>query len=111
MTEHNKLVRDNIPEYLDAKGIAHTEYIAGSEEYRTKLFEKLVEEAKELAESEDLSELADLVEVIEAVKKLKQWTTEEVEDVRRIKKKNEGDLKNALFWKDRNPRHIGGDFC
>jgi predicted house-cleaning noncanonical NTP pyrophosphatase (MazG superfamily) len=34
MESYNKLVRDNIPEHLDSKGISYEKRIANLEEYR-----------------------------------------------------------------------------
>jgi len=72
---YNKLVRDNITDMLDTKGIVHTEHIATSEEYEEKLFAKLLEEAAEIVKDKNKEEIADLLEVIEAIKELKGFTT------------------------------------
>ncbi len=47
MGKYNKLVRDNIPEYLDKKGISYEKRIAENHEYVEELFKKLDEEVKE----------------------------------------------------------------
>ena len=82
MTQHNKLVRDKIPEILDVKGVSHAEHIAGTEEYEQKLFEKLLEESRELSFDKSQEELVDLLEVIEAIKILKGWDTMDIEKLR-----------------------------
>lgn len=100
MAIHNKLIRDKILQMLDSKGISHTEHIADETEYRTKLFEKILEEAKELVESEDPGELADLLEVIEAIKTLKNWTTEEIESIRMNKKQERGGFERRIILEE-----------
>ena len=67
MTVHNKLVRDKIPEIIQAHGhTAVTRMIQGDEYYQS-LLTKLVEEYEEFRESGDLEELADILEVVEAL--------------------------------------------
>jgi predicted house-cleaning noncanonical NTP pyrophosphatase (MazG superfamily) len=69
-TIHNKLVRDCIPDIIDAEGRRCATEIMDDAEYRQALLAKLVEEAREAAEAEPgelAKELADLYEVIDAV--------------------------------------------
>ena len=87
MGSYNKLVRDRIPEILDAKGVPYEKRIASPEEYKAELIKKLAEEVGEFTESGgDPEELADVVEVIEALKVLPEY--QNVEDLE-IKKRNE----------------------
>ena len=69
MTAYNKLVRDKIPEMLDAKGVLYEKRIAEDAEYKAELIKKLGEEAAEFHEAGDIEELADVIEVLEAIKK------------------------------------------
>ena len=72
---YNKLVRDYIPEIIEKQGKkANYRVITDKEEFRTLLAEKIVEEAKELAEAlknDDIDavieELADLRTVKKAI--------------------------------------------
>jgi predicted house-cleaning noncanonical NTP pyrophosphatase (MazG superfamily) len=69
-TIHNKLVRDHIPDIIDAEGRRCATEIMDDAEYRQALLAKLVEEAQEAAEAEAgelVKELADLYEVIDAL--------------------------------------------
>lgn len=86
MKQYNKLVRDNIPGYLDSKGISYEKRIANTEEYKEELIKKLDEEIKEFMEAKNIEELADIIEVVEAFKKLPEFS--DVEQIR-IKKLNE----------------------
>lgn len=67
--EYNKLVRDRIPEILNAQKIQFSVETMPKDEYRQALRQKLIEEAQEVAEADDANiaaELADLWEVIDA---------------------------------------------
>jgi len=73
MQPYTKLVRDRIPEILDAKGVPYEKRIASSEEYRNELINKLLEEAGEFAKAGDIVELADVLEVVEALRTLPEY--------------------------------------
>lgn len=66
-TEHDKLVRDRIPELIradDQRPVTHT---ADDEEFDRRLRAKLVEEATEIHESGRTAELADVKAVLDAL--------------------------------------------
>lgn len=86
MESYNKLVRDKIPEMLDAKGVSYEKRIASPEEYREELIKKLSEEVGEFVEAGDPEELADVLEVIEALRRLPEYQNV---DQLRLKKLNE----------------------
>jgi predicted house-cleaning noncanonical NTP pyrophosphatase (MazG superfamily) len=68
---HNKLVRDRIPEIIQAAGQEYATEVMALEDYQQALREKLVEEAQEAADARDLiGELADLYEVMDALIKV-----------------------------------------
>lgn len=68
---HNKLVRDRIPEIIKNSGNQCEISILSTAEYQVSLREKVIEEAREVAaasSSEELvKEIADLYEVIDAL--------------------------------------------
>jgi predicted house-cleaning noncanonical NTP pyrophosphatase (MazG superfamily) len=67
--EHNKLVRDLVPQIIQADGRRPTTRILGEEDYQAALRAKLVEEATEARDATPDRvpvELADVVEVISA---------------------------------------------
>jgi predicted house-cleaning noncanonical NTP pyrophosphatase (MazG superfamily) len=98
MEQYNKLVRDKIPEILDAKGVSYEKRIATEAEYKTELIKKLLEEAQEFSDaSGDISELADVVEVIEALKKMSEY--KEVEEMREKKKEERGGFEQRIILK------------
>jgi predicted house-cleaning noncanonical NTP pyrophosphatase (MazG superfamily) len=88
MKFYNKLVRDNIPEIIAAKGEGCKTRIATPEEYRAKLIEKLEEEVAEFTRDPSAEELADIMEVVQALAFLLESTPEEIEKIR-IQKANE----------------------
>ncbi|KKQ87967.1 MAG: hypothetical protein UT09_C0006G0001, partial [Parcubacteria group bacterium GW2011_GWF2_38_8] len=61
MEKYNKLVRDKIPNILDAQGISYEKRVATSEEYKAELIKKLEEETKEFSEVGSPEELADVI--------------------------------------------------
>lgn len=97
MESYNKLVRDNIPEILDRKGVSYEKRIASLEEYKTELVKKLGEEVSEFSEAGDPEELADVMEVIEALKTLAEYST--VEALRQEKKKKRGGFDKRIILK------------
>ena len=66
---YNKLVRDRIPEIIEADGKTCVTEILPDKQYLEMLDAKLNEELAEYQESKSLEELADLLEVIRAVVK------------------------------------------
>ncbi len=97
MEKYNKLVRDNIPEILDKKGIPYEKREASLEEYKSELIKKLEEEVKEFLETADLEELADVLEVIEALKALDEY--KDIETVRLRKREERGGFDERIILK------------
>lgn len=68
--EHNKLIRDLIPEIIRQTGREFEVQTMTQPEYHRALLDKLVEEAKEAAQANSnnlVEELADVYEVIDAI--------------------------------------------
>jgi predicted house-cleaning noncanonical NTP pyrophosphatase (MazG superfamily) len=95
MAKYEKLVRDRIPEILDAKGVAYDVHAASDSEYRTELVKKLLEEAQEFAEAAAPGELADVLEVIAALRTLPEYS--EVEALRAKKAEERGAFEKRLI--------------
>ena len=101
MEKYNKLVRDKIPEILEAKGIGYEKRVADGAEYRAELAKKLREEVDEFAEAYSVEELADVIEVIEAIKKLSEYSG--VEEIRERKRSERGGFEKRIILKGEKP--------
>ena len=97
MESYEKLVRDNIPNILDQKGVIYEKRVASPEEFKRELIRKLQEEVGEFAENGDVTELADVIEVVEALKKLPGY--EYVEKIRTKKLVECGGFDQKLILK------------
>ncbi|MFC1627216.1 phosphoribosyl-ATP pyrophosphohydrolase [Patescibacteria group bacterium] len=95
--KHNKLVRDRIPEIIVKAGKTSTTHIAGKQEYRDKLKQKLQEEVDEFFESESKEELADILEVIYALADLKKINRQDLESLRLKAAKLRGGYKKKII--------------
>ena len=94
---YNKLVRDKIPEILDAKGVYYEKRIASLEEYKGELIKKLDEEIQEFSTAGEVEELADIIEVVDALKKLSEYS--EVELIRQKKREDRGGFDKRIILK------------
>jgi predicted house-cleaning noncanonical NTP pyrophosphatase (MazG superfamily) len=97
MESYNKLVRDRIPEILDAKGVVYEKRIASPEEYKIELIKKLTEEVNEFSEAGEPEELADVIEVVEALKRLPEYA--DVEALRLKKLQDRGGFDERIILK------------
>ena len=96
---YNKLVRDKIPEIIEASGkICETE-ILSDEEYLQMLDKKLDEEFAEYHKDQNIEELADLLEVLYAMAKAKGYSIEELDHVRVEKQKARGGFDKKILLK------------
>ena len=96
---YHKLVRDRIPEIIEADGKTCICETLSHEGYLRLLDEKLNEELAEYQESKSLEELADLLEVMQAVVKARGWTVEDLERVRAEKAVKRGGFEKKLLLK------------
>ena len=95
--KYNKLVRDRIPENIEASGKRCVCATLSDEEYLARLDEKLNEELAEYQESKSMEELADLLEVIRAVAAARGSSVEEVEAIRRDKVAKRGGFEKKIL--------------
>ncbi|MBC5731947.1 nucleoside triphosphate pyrophosphohydrolase [Pseudoflavonifractor hominis] len=95
----HKLVRDHIPEIIEADGKICVCETLSDEDYLYLLDQKLNEELAEYQESKSLEELADLLEVMQAVVKVRGWTLEELEKVRADKASERGGFEKKILLK------------
>ena len=95
--EYNKLVRDRIPEIIQAAGKRCIVEVLSDQEYLYFLDQKLNEELAEYQESKSLEELADLLEVMRAVVKARGWSWEELERLYTDKAEKRGTFDKRLL--------------
>lgn len=97
MIVYNKLVRDKIPEIIEAEGKeVYTKKLEESE-YIKELNKKIVEEMNEYLEDNNVEELADIVEVIYGILDYKNISIEEFEKIRKSKTDKKGAFKERIF--------------
>lgn len=96
---YNKLVRDRIPEIIEADGKTCITETLTDERYLEMLDAKLAEELTEYQESKSLEELADLLEVMRAMVQARGWTWEQLEQVRQEKAARRGGFDKKLLLK------------
>lgn len=100
MKKYHKLVRDRIPEIIEADGKICKYEVLPDDMYLNLLEEKLNEELVEYQESKSLEELADLLEVMQSVVKARGWTWEQLEQIRRTKAQSRGGFEKKLLLKE-----------
>lgn len=98
--KYNKLIRDKIPEIIEANGKKAVVEVLDDENVLKYLDIKLGEELKEYQESGSVEELADLVEVVYALLDCKGVSLEEFEKIRVDKAEKRGGFKKRLLLKE-----------
>ena len=99
-TVHNKLVRDRIPEIIEASGRTCITEVLPNDAYIRALDAKLNEELAEYQQSKSLEELADLLEVMGAVVKARGYTWDDLTCVRKEKRAQRGAFDQKIFLKE-----------
>ncbi|MDO5152817.1 MAG: nucleoside triphosphate pyrophosphohydrolase [Eubacteriales bacterium] len=99
-TVYNKLVRDKIPEIVEASGNTCVTEILSYDAYIRALDNKLNEELAEYLQSKSLEELADLLEVMDAVVKARGYTWDDLTRVRKEKRVHRGGFDKRIFLKE-----------
>ncbi|MFD0694961.1 phosphoribosyl-ATP pyrophosphohydrolase [Paenibacillus sp. GCM10027628] len=100
MQIYNKLIRDKIPQIIEAQGKKAEIRVLSDVEYKAMLDQKLHEEFIEYThakEEDQVEELADLVEVVYGILKTKGVSIEDFEKVRLAKKDERGGFRERLF--------------
>lgn len=100
MKKYNKLVRDKIPDIIEAEGRIVKIKRLNNEEYRSELNKKLQEEVQEYLEGNNIEELADIVEVIYGILNSMDTSIEEFEDIRKEKVAKRGAFKDRIFLEE-----------
>ncbi len=96
-TVYNKLVRDLIPQVVEADGQVAVVRELKSEEFRVELVRKLHEEVAEFSLKPSVDELADIQEVVLALAEMLGADASQLEAVRQRKKELRGGFGKRLF--------------
>lgn len=94
---HNKLVRDKIPEIIEADGKRCLIETLGDFEFQIALDAKLDEELAEYHKDRSIEELADMLEVIYAASLAMGYTQEDLERIRKEKAEKRGSFEKKIF--------------
>ena len=94
---YNKLVRDRIPEIIEASGKTCTTVTLSDEKYLRMIDAKLDEELAEYHKDQNIEELADLLEVIYAAANARGYTLERLEQARAEKAEKRGGFEKKIL--------------
>ena len=94
------MVRDRIPEIIEASGKSCVTEILSDEEYLKMIDTKLDEELAEYHKDQNIEELADLLEVIRAAVIARGYSIEELEKVRAEKAAKRGVFEKKMLLKE-----------
>lgn len=97
MKLYNKLVRDRIPEIMEANGEIPIARILDPDEYLACLEAKLDEEVCEFHESKDPEELADILEVVYALAEAHGCNKQALFDICQQKNNARGGFSKRIF--------------
>jgi len=95
--DHNKAIRDKIPEIIEKSGQKCNVNSLSDVDFLKELEKKLVEELDEYQESNNIEELADILEVIYRISSLKGISSEQLDKIRKEKSTKRGAFDNNLF--------------
>ncbi|MBX4262361.1 nucleoside triphosphate pyrophosphohydrolase [Clostridium estertheticum] len=96
MKTYNKLVRDKIPEIIEAAGKSFDIHYAKKEEVLPLLERKLNEEVSEYLEAKNLEELADVMEVLFGLANALGYSQEDLINKRNEKKEERGGFEKGI---------------
>ena len=94
---YNKLVRDKIPEIIEASGKTCSVRTLSPEAYQQAVDAKLDEELAEYHKEQNLEELADLLEVLLAAAAARGCSADELERIRAEKAAKRGGFQKRLY--------------
>jgi predicted house-cleaning noncanonical NTP pyrophosphatase (MazG superfamily) len=94
---YEKLVRDKIPEMIEANNQAGEYYRYPIDDFENELIVKMGEEVGEYLESKNPEELADILEVLMELAKIRDLPFSEIEAIRQKKLLERGGFSNRIF--------------
>lgn len=97
--EYNKLIRDKIPEIIEASGKTCEIAFLSKEEYQEMVDAKLDEELAEYHKDQNIEELSDLLEVLYAAAEARGYSLDELEAARVKKVEERGAFQRRILLK------------
>ncbi len=102
---HKKLIRDKIPEIIEAHNGKYETRIMEEGEFKKELKKKLIEEVEEVIEAEESElkkELADVLEIIKSIAENENIDFKLIEEKQKQRREERGGFKKKLFliWSD-----------
>ena len=94
---YNKLVRDKIPQIINANGEKAYTRVLNNSDYGKELCKKLQEEVAEFLQDESMEELADVLEVVHGLLLYKGESFESLEKIRQQKYDKRGGFEQKIF--------------
>jgi predicted house-cleaning noncanonical NTP pyrophosphatase (MazG superfamily) len=94
---YDKLVRDRIPQIIQASGKNACIRKADEAEYKHLLRQKLLEEINEFMESGSSEELADILEVVAALGQTEGLSFSDLMEIAKEKRKDRGGFEKRLI--------------
>ena len=99
MKVYDKLIRDRIPEIIEASGSKYEVEVVSDEVALEYLYKKLGEEVEELLSDKNLDEIADVMEVLFAIGKKYGYSEKELMDKRNQKNISRGSFDKIIILK------------
>lgn len=96
-SNYPRLVRDRIPEIIEAMGNVAIWYKLDDERFVAALLQEMIRTSQRFADTESLETLSDLLEAVDAWLQVKGLTMEEVNYAREEKKKRCGSFERRKF--------------
>ena len=97
---HKKLIRDKIPQIIEAAGDRYEARVMGKAEFEKELKRKLVEEASELVKTSRkdlLNEMADVLELLKSIANFYKIDFKFLEEKQVQKRRERGGFEKRLF--------------
>lgn len=97
---YNKLVRDLIPEIIEAEGHKTIVHKLTKAELEKRLIEKLLEEQTELDEDRNAEEVADMLEILFSLAKVYGYDEIQILELMRKKRKARGGFEEGYLLEE-----------
>ena len=95
--DYNKLIRDKIPEIIEAAGKEYQLHQADDQEYLKSLLAKVREELQEFEQQPSPEEMADIFEVLAALIAYFDFDEEKIKEHQKKKRAERGGFKKRLI--------------